>query len=360
MKQSKKRVAIIDDGIYKCQETQLFVKEFLEFNPNKKNFRTQYSDIERFSHGTCCAMIIQKYYSEVEIVSLKILCQEGLYGSFEGLFQALKWCKNNGIDVVSMSLGTTNICDFRAIQNIVNELIDDDIIIVAAVCNEFHFTLPALLDNVIGVASITEKEYNESELAFLGINALAKSVHDVTIENEEYTTSDCNSYATPYVAANLLNGLIDLEKNISYVNDIIWISDYSCCQVRDGKVFINLAELKVSFTCNKKEYIALGIAGKSIDDAGFIELLVKKNIPIAIIDEISTIRKRDMSKMSHLIGCDIMIYETKEAAKNADYVIIYNNSSVIIKKRVLWFWIEVATINENQIVEVLLNEIYGG
>ncbi|MBQ7943620.1 MAG: hypothetical protein IJ326_06135 [Lachnospiraceae bacterium] len=58
--------------------------------------------------------------------------------------------------------------------------------------------------------------------------------------------------------------------------------------------------------------------------------------------------------------CDIFAYKLKEDAKYADYVIMYSNSSVIVKKKVLWFWIEVAIISESQIAEVLLNEIYGG
>lgn len=55
---------------------------------------------------------------------------------------------------------------------------------------------------------------------------------------------------------------------------------------------IDFAEQKVSFTCNKKEFIALGILGKSIDDVNFVEILIKENVPIAIIENISSVKKR--------------------------------------------------------------------
>lgn len=70
--------------------------------------------------------------------------------------------------------------------------------------------------------------------------------------------------------------------------------------------------------------------------------------------------KRELRKISHLMECDIFAYKLKEDAKYTDYVIMYSNSSVIVKKKVLWFWIEVVMISESQVAEVLLNEIYGG
>ncbi len=67
-----------------------------------------------------------------------------------------------------------------------------------------------------------------------------------------------------------------------------------------------------------------------------------------------------MSKISYLIGCDILLYETTKDDKKADYVIVYNEDYVTIKKKVLCFWTEAAIIKENQLVDVLLEEIYGG
>ena len=360
MKQLMKRVAIIDDGIYRCQETQVFVREFLEFDFEKKCFRPQYSHIERFSHGTCCAMILQKYCTEVEVVSLKILCQKNLYGSIEGLLAALNWCKNNDINIISLSLGTTSVCDFKPIQKIIDELIEDKILVVAAVCNEFCFTMPAVLAHVVGVASIKRSEYHEQELAFLGINVQANAVHEITIEKESYITPDCNSYATPYVVANLLLGLIDLGKGISYVNDIVCLTKYSYHYVKEGKIFIDFPGQKVKLTGVKKEFVALGIVGKNIEDVGFCEILLKKNVPIAMIKNRTSITKTYMSKISYLVGCDILLYETDKSERNADYVIIYNENYVAVKKKVLFFWKQLAIIEEEQLVDLLLEEIYGG
>lgn len=355
-----KRIAVIDDGIYKCKETQSFVSQFLEFDSTHKCFKEQHSFIRKFSHGTCCAMIIKKYCPVAEVVSLKILHQNMLIGSTEGLLYALTWCKNNDIDIVNLSLGTTNIYDFKSIQNTVNELIKNKTLIVAAVCNDFQFTVPAIFENVIGIASITKNNLSKTELAFLGINIQANSVHEIMVENQKYITPDCNSYATPYVVACLINGYINLEEKTTFVNDAIYITGYMFNQVQNGKIIIDFSKYNVNFTCNKKKYISIGVKGKNPVGTDFVDDLISENVPIAIIKNMSLIKKRDLGKMSHLIGCDVLIYGSHKEINKADYVIIYTGNHIIIKKKILFIWLKITIINENQLIKTLLKEIYGG
>lgn len=359
MIQLTRRVAIIDDGIYRCEETEKFVSLFLEFDDEKRTFNEQSTLVEQFSHGTCCAMIIHKYCQDIDVVSLKILSQRELYGSTDGLVQALKWCNDNNISIINLSLGTTNIRDFQPIQMIVDKLVDNNIIVVAAVCNDFQFTMPSLLDNVIGVVSINPPKYIEEELAFLGVDFQANSIHDIVVQGKMYVTPNCNSFATPYVVANLLEGFIDLKERISYINDIKCVSKKNNNRIKDGKLYIDFANFETNFTVKKKEYVLLGIQGKKISDIKIVNSLINANVPVAILENSSLNRRNNLKRISQLSGCDVFVCQIQNDIQNLDYRLVYKKDCVIIYKKRLFFWVKNVRMQENQIIEALLEEIYG-
>ncbi|MDO5539215.1 MAG: S8 family serine peptidase [Eubacteriales bacterium] len=83
------------------------------------------------THGTICAEIITSICEKVVIYSIKILDPKGEGTSFE-LKCALEWCYQNDIEIIHMSLGTTNYHDACIIDDIIAKLISKGTILVAA------------------------------------------------------------------------------------------------------------------------------------------------------------------------------------------------------------------------------------
>ncbi len=97
-------------------------------------------------------------------------------------------------------------------------------IIIAAYNNKRIYTCPASFDNVIGVkcdttGTLKRSEYIYNTYSLDGIEVIANAKHNI-IDNSGmvYTTSICNSYATPVVTA-LVYELIEKYPDIT-INEI--------------------------------------------------------------------------------------------------------------------------------------------
>lgn len=188
----KVKIAVIDNGIdHMLREFGIREKNYLDYK-NRKNIK--------FSHGTTCVLIIQKYISSSEIYSLKVLDEKG-QGSIEHLEPALRWCYKRGICVVNLSLGTTHYRDKDKIRKVINYYVNQGMCIIAASSNSGHITFPASFSNVIGVAANNCLYANLNKRRFLGIDVLALSEHTVRLDGENSITQKSNSYAAPFVTA---------------------------------------------------------------------------------------------------------------------------------------------------------------
>ncbi len=103
-------------------------------------------------HGTACAGIIRRKASEAALYSVRIL-DESL--STEGclLSAAIEWAVARGLDLVHMSLGTTDVEYRDELATACRNAADKGVILVAAEHNEGRESYPALLDDVIGVGA---------------------------------------------------------------------------------------------------------------------------------------------------------------------------------------------------------------
>lgn len=95
------------------------------------------------------------------ISSVQILDENG-QGGINKLRQAFEWCLEEKIDIVNLSLGTTNFRDKEVLQQIVNDYVRKGLIIIAAFSNEYVTTYPAFFSNVIGVAVKNNKKSADS------------------------------------------------------------------------------------------------------------------------------------------------------------------------------------------------------
>ena len=108
-----------------------------------------YSD--RTGHGTACAGIIRNKAPEIELFSVRIFDQS-LSAPPEALVAAIQWATDQGVDIVNLCLGTSDVAFREAIAAACRLAVEDGIILVAAEHNDGLESYPAALSETIGVA----------------------------------------------------------------------------------------------------------------------------------------------------------------------------------------------------------------
>ena len=200
------RIAVIDNGI-----DGIWIKGGLEKSiAIDENGRcivdTKNIDQQQFQHGTNCAMILEKYCPDCRLISIRILDENG-EGAIKNIYPALKWCYENQISLVNLSLGTTDFRDYEKLRCLINEYATKGMIIVAATANSGFMSYPASLTNVIGVATTDSPLDYCKDYMQMGIDTVVPSVHTIRVHNMEISTSLSNSFAAPYISALIANKL---------------------------------------------------------------------------------------------------------------------------------------------------------
>jgi len=212
MSQNKKiKIAFIDDGV-----NPAFIPENVIFENYIADEFGVYKDepVTNISHGTLCYQVFINYIkTEYHLISIKVINSETFRGNHKSMVSALKWCKNQNIDLVNMSVGTRQFSDFAHIGEVIDDLVDT--IIVAACNNDNDVTFPACMPNVIGVRHVDFDILN-GNFAYLnnpfdGVNVLT-CVKDIPISygsHGVFFTSRTNSLATPVITAKIFNYMVD-------------------------------------------------------------------------------------------------------------------------------------------------------
>lgn len=212
------KIAVIDSGIDKsflCKGTL-----FLDMIVGKEG-RLCERTVEPLltEHGTICAQIIEKYTDEPpQFYSLCVFDNEEMKTSCDTLISALRWCYDNKIPLIHMSIGSRCAADFEKIRLETQKLIAAGQIIVAAVSNAGQYTVPAQLGGVIGVIAdehLSGFQWAVRESPYM----FASSCHRLCGREE---TQISNSYAAPTVTAAVFNLL--LKKEILWTVPKIWFA----------------------------------------------------------------------------------------------------------------------------------------
>lgn len=192
------KIAIVDNGI---NDNLINITEHLKIDENNQCIIESGSAYHQvFSHGTNCALIIRKYFPEAELYSIKILDDKGK-GIIEKLEPAFDWCCEREIQLVNLSFGTTHFQDKPAIRKIVNHYANRGMIIVAAASNSGYKSFPASLSNVIGAASGDLFSVDEDFQNQRGVDFIAPSNHEISLDGITFQMETSNSYAAPFITA---------------------------------------------------------------------------------------------------------------------------------------------------------------
>ncbi|GIK82697.1 MAG: hypothetical protein BroJett024_38020 [Alphaproteobacteria bacterium] len=107
---------------------------------------------DEVGHGTACAGIIKRIAPEAELHSVKVI-GAGARGSSDELVRGLRWAIDNGMHVISASLGTLDHRSRDKISDLADEAYYRGIVVVAAANNRGQVAYPANLSSVLAVDS---------------------------------------------------------------------------------------------------------------------------------------------------------------------------------------------------------------
>ena len=101
-------------------------------------------------HGTACAGIIHKKAPDAELYSIRIF-DETLSADGHALVAAIQWATEQRVDVINLSLGTTDAAYKDVIAKACQCAVETGIILIAAEHNDGVPSYPTNLSEVIGV-----------------------------------------------------------------------------------------------------------------------------------------------------------------------------------------------------------------
>jgi subtilisin family serine protease len=152
-------------------------------------------------HGTACAAIIRSLAPEAEIYSVRVL-GPNLKGRGRVFYGGIRWALDAGMDVVNMSLSSSNEDWFAPLHEIADEAYFRNVMLVCAANNRPGPTYPSEFASVLSVAAHPTDDpeslsYNVSPPVEFGARGLDV---EVAWTGQSSIVASGNSFATPHVA----------------------------------------------------------------------------------------------------------------------------------------------------------------
>jgi len=143
------RVAVIDSGvnsrhphIIRAVEGGASIGDDGEFDAD------DYAD--RIGHGTAVMAAVQEKVPDADFFAVRVF-HAALRTTAANLIRALEWCIENKMDVVNLSLGTTNPAHRTIFEQVVSKALDRGTLLVAAREVDGQLCYPGCLQDVFGV-----------------------------------------------------------------------------------------------------------------------------------------------------------------------------------------------------------------
>lgn len=159
-----------------------------------------------YRHGTVCMKILESITEDYEILNIVIMEDEQKKVSIDRLTKALEHCLMDEPDIISMSIGTTCLQDFKKLDPIIHKLDQKGILLVAAQENSKRVTWPASMKQVIGVTCDWNMRLETGEIRRIKKNLLRMDIvvnSNLEFSDEPVSFEQSNSYAVPIVVSFL-------------------------------------------------------------------------------------------------------------------------------------------------------------
>lgn len=198
------KVAILDSGVDVTEDIDIAKRVSL-----LEEDTSFYLCEDMTGHGTAVASIIGAKDNEIgttginpslEIYSVKVLDEENR-APLSRVVAALQWCRENDINVVNMSFGTTTYS--QILEKAIEDAEEQGMLLVAAAGNGDVVEYPAAYEEVIGVGSIDSNlTVDENFATGEKVEFVAPGVYvPVTAQLGGVTVGSGTSYAAPHVTA---------------------------------------------------------------------------------------------------------------------------------------------------------------
>lgn len=190
------KTAIIDNGID--------LETLSLYSNNTKNLAVMDGKIVsteppcKVTHGGLCARIYAGQAGVLPDVSICLDRDDFRRSNHNDLVTALEWCADNGVKLISLSMGTTRFSDAPALYKMVEKLCNAGTILVAAANNDGLLTYPAVFDSCIGVASCPKLKPGSIVYLRKPFDGIDVVTYPVSIP--DYYFSGTNSLSTAFVA----------------------------------------------------------------------------------------------------------------------------------------------------------------
>lgn len=146
------KIGVIDSGIESSHPGAGTVAGGVQMSMDEKGNVIHSDDYEDCSgHGTACAGIIRKKAPDAELYSIRIFDQS-LSAHGDVLIAGIEWAIENKMDVLNLSLGSTDVSYRERLRDVCQGAAKAGIIIVAAEHNAGMECYPAVFPEVIGVS----------------------------------------------------------------------------------------------------------------------------------------------------------------------------------------------------------------
>lgn len=147
------RIAIIDSGIDLSHKRLLGCRctgVSIESNSSGElTMKDEYDD--SLGHGTSLAAIIHRITPSAELVAVRMFHQD-LIATESLLCESLRWCLNNNIDIINLSLGVQTNSPSKELHQLCIDAYEQNIVIVSAAhANLAYESYPAFFPTVFGV-----------------------------------------------------------------------------------------------------------------------------------------------------------------------------------------------------------------
>lgn len=141
------RIAVIDSGVHASHTHVNGVAGGVAILPDGGE-AADYTD--KLGHGTAVTAVIREKAPHVQVFAVKIF-HDSLAARIGPLLRAIEWSVRNGMDLINLSLGTSNPEHRAALQNAVASAAERHCRIVAAGEDAGVCWLPGAIEGVIAV-----------------------------------------------------------------------------------------------------------------------------------------------------------------------------------------------------------------
>ncbi|MEG2520138.1 MAG: S8 family serine peptidase [Christensenellaceae bacterium] len=278
------------------------------------------------SHATIIATILEQN-CDAHLFNVMIKSSFEHNSNIEMLKMAFKWCIQNQIDIINLSIGTKNFYDHIQLEHFVKELNDCGIILVAAAANDNSITFPAAFNNVVGVKynhHIAPHRHIYVHNPFDGISILSgcqTSCNHIFFEA-------CNSFATAFICAKICNyysrtnnvGFIDITQMLISSSDT---QQHICDELENVNCYRPLTKPVIAISIANKE-------NKKIIESIVLEFLKRHYIAAAFMDDISNVQHNVFNKESVFAQnpkmTSLQLLKLLDATTNADLLIFEDSN----------------------------------